>query len=208
MTNNSVKPVIILGAGGHAKVLMDMLFLTEREVLGVIDPVKSRGDMIFGVPVIGDDESILNYLPSEIELVNGIGSLPNKNGRWKVAESYRDKGYNFSSLVHPSAVISNDVYLDEGVQVMAGVVIQPGVRVGKDSIINTGATVDHDCIIGSMCHIAPGSNLCGSILVQDNVHIGTGASLVQGVTINSNVVIAAGSTVIRDIAMNTIYKGI
>ena len=192
-------PVIVLGAGGHAKVLIEALRLIGTPIKGVTDPAAKRKARFLGLPLLGGDERVVEYATDELQLVNGLGPLPGKPSRWKLAEHFRNLGYRFSSVIHPRAIIADDVALAEGVQVMAGAVIQPGVKVGVDTIINTGALIDHDCRIGSGCHIAPGATLCGSVVVGDNTHIGTGATVIQNITIKHDCIIGAGSVVLNNI---------
>ena len=200
------KPLIIIGAGGHAKVITDALKISGREILGFVTPDLEIGTEFLGEKVLGDDEVIKQYSLDEIELANGLGSLPRKNLRWQLADKMRKQGYKFSSVIHPDSVIASGVSLDEGVQVMAGVVIQSGTNIGQDSIINTGALIDHDCKIGKYCHIAPGVVLSGGVIIGRGTHIGTGAKVTQYITINEGCIVAAGTTIYKDIPTKTQVK--
>ncbi len=199
------KPLILLGTGGHAKVVAEALRLSGREILGVTDPNSSPGSNFFGVKVLGGDEAIYDYSPEEVELVNGVGALPGKVRRWEIGEQMRQRGYRFASVIHPSAVIAKDVELSEGTQVMAGTVIQPSVKIGVDTIVNTGVCIDHDCKIGANCHLAPGVVLSGGVNVGDYVYLGTGSSVIQYLNIGPRSIVAAGSIVYRDILEGTNY---
>ena len=196
-------PVIVMGCGGHAKVLISALRAAGREIIGITDPKAVPGSRFLGVSVLGCDEVMRDHSSSQIELVNGIGSMAGSGTRSRVAATMRGAGYRFATVVHPSAVIAEGVALGEGAQVMAGCVLQPDVSIGVDSIINTGASVDHDGVVGTRCHIAPGVTLSGDVLVGDDVHIGTGASVIQGISIGSGSIVAAGSVVFADIAPGT-----
>lgn len=202
---HSERPLIIIGAGGHAKVLIEALRRLDREILGVTDPSLSKSQDFFGVPVLGNDIEILNYPPSAVELVNGLGAIPGKTLRWKINAEMEGKGFTFAQVIHPAATISADATLASGVQIMAGVVLQPSVTIGSSCIINTGATIDHDCKIGKYCHIAPGVTLSGSVHIGDNVHVGTGSSVIQDVSIATGAIIAAGSIVYKNIGGNVSY---
>ena len=153
---------IILGDGGHAKVLAEIV---GRNVV--------RAE---------DDELVFSHTPKEVELYLGIGS---RRIRRQVFEKFKAKGYSFGSAIHPSAVIAEGVVLGEGVQIMAGAVIQPGCTIGDNVLINTRAGVDHDCIIGKHVHIAPGATLCGSVEVGDGAMVFAGQTVFQGVRIPS-----------------------
>lgn len=192
------KPVLVIGGGGHAKVVIDMLENRGRTIIGIVDPGIQPGEKVMGIPVLGDDSVVTHYDPKEIYLANGIGSLPGKIFRWQTADRFRKSGYSFATIVHPSACIGSEVNIDHGVQIMAGCVIQPGVGVGRDTIINTGATIDHDCQIGPYCHIAPGVTLSGGVRVGKRVHIGTGATIIQQITISDGATIRAGSLISSD----------
>jgi sugar O-acyltransferase (sialic acid O-acetyltransferase NeuD family) len=193
-------PVIVLGAGGHAKVLINALQLCSVAILGVTDPDPALiGQKVLGAPVIGTDDVLENYSPQEVQLVNGLGSVCLPKARSRVYDFGKKLGFVFASVVHPAAVVAGDVRLGEGVQVMAGAVLQPGAILGENVIINTKASVDHDCIIGSHSHIAPGATLSGAVIIGIGVHLGTGASIVQGVKLGNFSLVGAGSLVLKDI---------
>lgn len=200
------KPVIILGAGGHAKVIAESLRLSNREILGFVTPELEAGTVYCGATVLGDDTIIYDYTIDEIELANGIGSLPENYHRWKLARLMRDKYYSFTTVIHPNAIVASDVILGEGAQVMAGVVIQSGATVGRDTIINTGAIVDHDCVIAENCHLAPGVVCSGGVSVGRNTHIGTGVKVIQGINIGERSVIGAGSTIYKNVPAGMLVK--
>ena len=200
-------PVIILGAGGHAKVLIDSLLQCNRAITGITAPGVSLPATLLQIPFIGDDDEILRYSPRTICLVNGLGSIGIGYQRRALFLEWKNKGYNFANVIHPSAILARTVELSEGVQVMAGAVIQPGVRIGRNTIVNTRASLDHDCIIGDHVHLAPGVTLSGGVIIAEEVHIGTGATIIQGVKIGANSIIAAGSVIVSDIPPNSSVRG-
>ena len=190
------KPIIIIGAGDHARVLLDILLEQGEKVIGLTDKNISKGRNIYGVPVIGDDDSILQYKTEEIELVNGIGSIKSLDLRIKIYKTYKEKGYSFASVIHNSAIISKRAKLEEGVQILPGVIINTEAYIGANSIINTKTSIDHGCIIGKHVHIAPGCTLSGCVTIGEGSHMGTGSSIIQGVKIGENALVGAGSVVI------------
>ena len=125
------KPIILLGAGGHAKVLLDILLEQNAEIVGIAekDGVEISTDL-FGVPIIGSDSDVERYSPKEIELVNGIGSIGSTALRKRVYEKFKALGYRFRQVIHASAVISRRAVLGEGVQVAAGAVVNIGASIG------------------------------------------------------------------------------
>ena len=197
------KPVIIIGAGGHGKVLLDALLDMGIQVIGFLDnDAALQGKEIFGIPILGKDEEIVRYQSDEVKLVNGIGSVGVATLRRSVYEKFKAQGFYFRQVIHPFAVISQRAVLEEGVQVMAGAVINIGSRIGEDTIINTRASVDHDCRIGRHVHIAPGCTLSGGVSVGDETLIGTGSSVIQGISIGQRCLIGAGGNVLRDVPDN------
>lgn len=202
-------PVLIVGGGGHAKVLIEALRLRSVPILGILDADSAKiGREIFGIRVLGNDDIVSGYAPEALELVNAIGSIHLPKGRKKVFETFKRKGFTFTTVVHPSAVLASDVVLGEGAQIMAGAVIQPCTRIGRNTIVNTRASVDHDCLIGDHVHISPGVTLSGDVRVEDCVHIGTGATVIQGVTIGKNSLVGAGAVVVRNIPEEAQVTGV
>lgn len=194
-------PMVMLGAGGHAKVLLDLVQSLGQQVAAVCDPALASGGVTQwrGVNVIGDDQAVFGLKPDECCLINGLGSFPGQHLRFLLHDKFTQQGYRFATLIHPSAVIGGGVVLGEGAQVMAGAVVQADAAIGAGAIINTGALVDHDCRVGDHCHIAPGAVVCGGVSLGQRVHVGTGAKIVQGVSVGEHSVVGAGAVVLRDI---------
>jgi UDP-perosamine 4-acetyltransferase len=201
--------VIVLGAGGHAKVVIEALLRAGVTILGIADrdPAR-RGERILGIPVVGDDAAVLLHPADSVLLVNGLGSTAVSKARRELFLGMKGKGYSFFSAVHPSAVVATDALLMEGAQVMAGAIIQPGTRVGRNAIVNTGASVDHDCLIGDHVHVAPGATLSGGVTVGEGAHIGTGATVIQGISIGRDSLVAAGAVVVRNVPEGSTVKGV
>lgn len=193
------KPVIILGAGGHSKVLIDILKSYEVSILGITDPFVDRGICINGIKVIGNDNYIEKYQPEEVELVNGIGFVNKNTRRNSLFEEFKQKGYIFRSLIHKSAIIADDAVLSEGVQIMPGAIIQTSVIIGDNSIINTGAIIEHDSKVGKHCHVASGAVLLGNTTIGNGSLVGAGSVILQGIKIGQNCIIGAGAVVTKDI---------
>lgn len=201
--------VIVLGGGGHARVLIDTLLKQSVSVLGITDiNMKKHRKVIMGIPVIGYDQIVFEFQPNQIKLVNGLGSVNDTGQRKKIFDFFKSRGYTFECVIHPSAIISDDVIIDEGAQIMAGSVIQTGSYIGSNTIINTKVSVDHDCFIGAHVHLAPGVILSGGVRVNEGVHVGAGATIIQGLQIGQKSTIGAGSVVIRDVAEETTVFGV
>ncbi len=195
-----MRPIIILGGGGHAKVLIESLLLTSADIIGFTS--KDEGNQIakaYNIKHLGDDDSLHLFDPKTCLLVNGIGSIGSPGLRKLIFERYKAFHYNFCSVINPNTILSKNIMFDEGVQVMAGAIVQPRVTIGRNSIINTGSIIEHDCSIGEHVHVAPGVTLSGSVSIGCSTHIGTGAKVIQGVKIGEGCIIGAGAVVIRDV---------
>ena len=200
--------IIIIGAGGHARVLVDALRAAGRDVTGFgsKDGDTASGNMAM-VPRIGDDAAVMALDPKTVALINGVGTTGNPAARRSVFEKYKKAGFSFATVIHPSAIVAADCIIAEGAQIMAGVILQPGTRIGPNAIVNTGARVDHDADIGAHVHIAPGACLAGSVTVGPAAHIGAGAVVIQGKIIGEAAIVGAGAVVISDIAKHITVVG-
>jgi sugar O-acyltransferase (sialic acid O-acetyltransferase NeuD family) len=201
------KPLLVLGAGGHASVLVDILRQQDQEIIGLVAPdIEVKNQVFSGIKHFTNDDDILNFDSQSINLINGIGSLPdNNNLRIKLFNKYKDLGYTFESTISSKAIVSDYSQIGEGVQILAGAIIQTGACIGLNTIINSGAIIEHDCIIGQNNHIAPGVSISGNVVTSKGVHIGTGASIIQSLSIGKNSIIAAGAIVTKDVDDNTVF---
>lgn len=196
---------LIIGCGGHATVLLDMLIEQKINILGYVSPLPATNQKLFShLHWYKSDDDILLFDKLNIKLVNGIGSLPGCTLRADLYKKYKKLGYSFATLVSKSSSVSKLAILDEGVQVMRGAIIQAGTVIGYNTIVNTGSIIDHDCSIGSNNHIAPGVTLSGQVTSQVNVHIGTGASIIQSIKIGRNSIVGSGATITKNVEESTI----
>lgn len=186
--------LIVIGNGGHAQVVIEMARLLDHTIAGICDPAFPEGETgPFGLALLGDDSVIMDYGVDSIRLVIGLGS----NARRKeIFGAFKDRGYGFQSLIHPSATISKTAKFGEAVQVMAGAIIQPNVVVGHDTVINTGCQIDHGCTIGDHTHIGPGAILCGDVIVEHEAFVGAGAVIAPRARIKSGTIVRAGSVAV------------
>jgi len=193
------REILMLGGGGHAQSLVATLKALGLSPSGCVSRAISPCILPDSIPWLGDDEILSQVDKGALYLVNAIGSVGNLTLRRIIFERFAASGFSFLSLVHPSAIIAEDVALGEGVQVMAGAIVQTGVWIGANSIVNTGVIVDHNCAIGEHVHLAPGVRLSGGITVGHSAHIGTGAIVIQNVRIGAGALVAAGAVVTGDV---------
>lgn len=211
--SSSDRDLYVLCAGGHARVVIDILNAQGRTPVGVVDADDALHDTnILGVPVVGGDDVILTLDPNTVALVNALGNRPGRGSsgtahRRDLFQGFKDKGYSFFTVISDAATVSPNARLEEGSQVITRAVIQPGTVLGANSILNTGASLDHDCIVGAHTHIAPWAVLCGGVSVGADCHIGARAVLVPGITVGDGAVVGAGAVVIDDVAAGATVVG-
>lgn len=197
--------VLIIGAGGHAKVVADILRARGVHVLGFLDDATSLiGQQRLGLPVLGPTEAYPDFDPDGLIIGIGSNSVRQTIVRKIGAEAER----LWINAIHPQAAIAPSVQFGVGVVVAAGAVINPDTTIGDHTIINTGATVDHDCTIGRFVHIAPGVHLAGGVRIEDECLIGIGSVAIPSCHIGANTTVGAGSVIISDIPAGVTAKGV
>lgn len=187
----------ILGAGGHAKVVISTLRALGHEATAVYDDdPKKHGEWILGVPVKGG----ISEAPGGAAVI-AIGS---NKVRAMIAERF---AFDWQTLIHPAASVDPSVRIGHGAVVFAGAVVQPDAILGEHAVINTASSVDHDCVISSFAQLAPGAHLGGNVNVGEGAFIGIGACVIQGIRIGEWTVVGAGSAVTRDLPANVTAVG-
>lgn len=201
-----LKPLVMIGAGGHATILAELLLAEGRNIIAVVSPKEVEESSLLSTikRIVSDEDLLSTYSFEKVELINGIGAMPGNNIQFQLFEYFSNKGYRFASVISPHAILSSSVKVAEGVQIMAGAIIQTNASIGKNCLINSGAIIEHDCYIGPHNHIAPGATLSGSVVTESHVHIGTGANIIQGIKIGQHAIVGAGCTVVRDIPKNQV----
>lgn len=197
--------VVIIGGGGHAKVVIESLRAGGETVAAIVD-ADPTPRAVLGVPVIGDDLALADLRGqglSKLFVAIGDNRLREKLGR-----KARELGFTLVNAIHPSAMISPTARLGEGVAVMAGVAINADSRIGDLAIINTGAIVDHDCDLGAACHVGPAAALAGGVTLGERAFLGVGARAIPGVTIGADAIVGAGGVVARDLPDAVVAVGV
>ena len=190
------KGIVVVGAGGHAKVCIESLRAMGKQVDYCIGEASDR-ELCLGVPILTGDENLKRLRDEGYEIAFiAIGS---NRLRKRLGELATGIGYRLTNAIHPGSVVSPTAKLGVGVAVMAGAVINAEASIGALSIVNTGATVDHDCVIGAAVHIAPQCGLAGNVNVRDFSFLGVGTRVIPNIHIGTNVTVGAGAVVISDI---------
>lgn len=197
--------ILGVGAGGHAKVLLDALQAAGgHEVVGLL--ATSGAGPVLGVPILGGDE-LLPQLRAE-GVTGAFVGLGNLAARQRLFARLRELGFEVVQIRHPRATVAASVTAGAGLAVLAGAVINPEAVLGDNVIVNTGAVVEHDCRLGSHVHVAPGAVLCGGVHVGDATHVGAGAVVREGLRLGRGVVVGAGAVVVRDVADGQTVVGV
>lgn len=191
--------LIIIGAGGHAKVVSDVAIKSGWTVLGFLDDNLKNTNLPF--PILGGTSDSLHYI-TKSQFVLAIG---NNATRKQMAERFN---LPWATIVHPTAQIGSDVRIGKGTVVMAHAVINPSTYIGQHCIVNTGAVIEHDNKIEDYVHISPHATLCGTVSVGMLTHVGAGATIKNNMTITNNCRIGAGAVVVSGICSSGTYVGI
>lgn len=193
--------LIVVGAGGHAKVVVATARAAGLRVAAIVDDTSARwGTTVLGVPVSGPSEPVL--ADPEALVVLAIGDNAARRRRASGARC------RFAAVVHPSAIVDPTVRIGAGSVVFAGTVIQPDAAIGDHAIVNTAASIDHDCVLGEAVHVAPGCRLAGNVTLGDEVFLGIGVVVIPGISIGARTLVGAGATVVRDLPADVLAAGV
>jgi len=203
------RKILLIGAGGHCKVILDLLLKSkEFNVFGIIDLKERVGSNVFSVPVIGTDLDLPKFFRKGVKhCFISVGSVGDSNLRVNLYGLARKIGFIFPNLMHPLASVSFQAVLGDGNYIAPGVIINAGAQIGNNCIINTGTIIEHDCKIGNFVHLSPGSILSGGVTIGDCSHLGAGSVVIQNLEIGMNVIVGAGSVVTKNIRKNMIAYG-
>lgn len=205
--SHNTSPIVLIGGGGHASVVAEILLQQGREIVAVVshDSIAER-PVFQGIKHLSSDTQVAKFKPSDVKLVNGVGMLPKSTIRQKINGYFLAQGYHFDTVIAPSAVVSPYATLKQGAQVLAGAIVQSGASIGAHSIINSKALIEHDCVLGEYNHIAPGATMCGQVKTKSNVFVGAGAIVTPNTAIGENAIVGAGSCITRSIDAGVITR--
>lgn len=196
--------VVIIGAGGHAKVVADALASRGAEIHGLLDPSVEVGTQIGGYTVLGDDSWLINNHSALVCL--GIGATKDVSLRERIFNSLAD--HRVIGCTHATAIIGTATRIHATAQVLAGCIINHSAFVGANTVLYTGSIIEHDCVIGEHSYLSPRVTLCGGVKVGARVFIGAGATVLPNVNIGDGATIAAGAVVTEDVDANRTVMGV
>lgn len=209
--NSGKLRMVGVGAGGHCRVLLDICYQRAAyDVVALTDHDEAlHGQCWEGIDVVGSDAELPRLFAEGItNAFVGVGSVGDHSLRKNLYEFLVQEGFQMPALVHPATTIARNVDLASGVQVMAGAVINPNVRIACNTIINTAAVIEHDCVIAHHVHISPRVVLGGGVKIAEGAHIGIGATIREGIQIGKGSTVAAGAVVIKDVDANDVVMGL
>lgn len=199
--------VLVLGAGGHARMCLEAL--QSRGSVVVVGAVSADGTGIdsLGVPVLGLDVDV-----EEIAQREGVTTfcvaIGDNSSRERHTRRLTERGHLITDAISSSAVVSPSATLGSGVQLMPAAVVNAAARIGDGTIVNTNASVDHDCRIGDFVHVAPGVAIGGDVTIGDRAMVGLGARVLPGISIGADATVGIGAVVIRDVAAGATVVGV
>ena|SRR5690554_1591099 len=201
-----MKEIVIVGAGNHVKVVLDILEKNNQKVLAILDDdEKLIGNKVFDVQVIGKTSLLDELSPDKYEVIISVGKPENRS---YLFQKIKALGFSFINAIHPDTSISTRVKYGEGIIFNAGVTIHPDVVLNDDIILGMNSTISHDVIVGSHSHISPGVHITGECKIGNSVEMGTGAVVLPGLSIGDNTIIGAGAVVTKDITEAGTYIGV
>lgn len=192
--------VILIGGGGHAKVIIDCIRAAGDRVAGILDDGLAPGSLVLDVPVLGKTEDFAQYRSHPFLIAIGNNAV-----RQKLA---RRMDVTWHTAIHPAAVVSPYAAIGAGTVVMPRAVVNAGALVGEHCIVNTGAIVEHDNRLGDFVHVSPGAALGGTVSLGEATHVGIGAAVKNNVRICGGCLIGAGAAVVKDITEPGTYVGV
>lgn len=197
--------LLILGAGGHGKVIAETAILMNKwqDIAFLDENPNIKG--ILGYPVIGGLSECKNLLG---EYTEGFVAIGNNHRRVELIMELEYHGFLIPNIIHPTSVISPTSRIGKGSSLLAGAIVNSSTEIGKGCIINTAATIDHDCILQDGVHLSPGSHLGGNVFIGKHSWICIGAVVSNNIIIGKDSIVAAGSTVINDIGDSVMVAGV
>lgn len=198
----------IWGAGGHAKVVAEILRLNACEVVGFVDSVNEsrKGTDFYGASVLGGEEALNDLLESGV--THAFVGFGNNRKRLEFSKMLERRGFQMLSAIHPNAVCAADVSVGAGTVVCSGAVIGPSTLVGRNAIINTQASLDHDCVVRDGAHVGPGAIVTGEVQVAECAWIGAGAVISDHRHIGADAIVGAGAVVVKDVPEAVVVVGV
>ena len=202
---------VILGGGGHARVLIDSMQASRLATpYAILDSDRSRwGQKLQGIPILGNDDLLPELINKGVNcFAVGVGSTSDNRLRQRLFELSLSCNLKPLTVIHPTATCSQWAKIGLGSQLFPGSVVNAGVTLGANVIVNSGAIIEHDCQLDDHVHVATGARLCSTVCISSGVHVGAGATVKQFVTVGEGAVVGAGAVVLKDVAAFKVVVGV
>ncbi|WP_430616229.1 hypothetical protein IGI71_001153 [Enterococcus sp. DIV1279b] len=196
---------ILIGAGGNAKVVREILLNEGKEIKGYFDDEKKR---FYNLKYLGNISDILSMTDDFLSQHYFIITIGDNLQRKSIKQILSKRKISYGRAVDPKAIISSTAEIGNGSVIMANAIINADSRIGEFCIINTGVIIEHDCKVNNFVHVSPGVKIAGNVIVDEDTHIGIGATIIQGINIGYGATVGAGSVVIRDVPNKSIVYGV
>ena len=202
-----MKKIVVIGGGGHAKVVISLLKKTKNyNIVGYLDKINKND--ILGIPYLGNDNLLFELFSSGIKnAVLGLGQIKSAKIRKDIVSKTKKIGFSFPPIISNNAQINEEVSIGNGTVIMDNVVIESGTIIGQYCIVNTSSSINHDCFVDNFSHLAPRTTISGDVKIGQEVFLGTGTIIINNINIENNVVISAGSCVMKSILESGVYRG-
>lgn len=200
--------IVVIGAGGHAKVVADAIVASGGTVRGFVDPSVAVGTSIAHGSVLGDDTWLATLPEPERVVVVGVGATTSVAVRRRIVSSLHTVGASIVGCFHPSAVVSSLAIVDPSAQLLALSVINPSATIGAHAVVYSAAVVEHDCTVGAFAYLSPGAVLCGGARVDEGAFLGAAATVLPGIFVGAGSTVAAGAVVVNDVPPGATVVGV
>lgn len=202
-----MRPIVLVGGGGHCKSVIEAAESAGREIKGILDLPEHSGEECLGYRVIGTDTDIPQYV-QECEFIVTLGFITDPSHRIQLHTVIEKEGGKLATIIASSANVSRHASVGEGSVILHNANVNAGASLGKGCIINSGANIEHDARIGDYSHISTGAMVNGDCRIGEGTFVGSGAVIANGVSVSDNVVIGAGAVVCSNIKNKGTYVGV
>ena len=201
-----MKPLILIGGGGHCKSVIEAAESIGREIMGILDLPEYIGSNCLGYKIIGNDDDIPKYV-DDCEFIITLGFIKNPMPRIRLHRLVEKSGGKFATIIASTAHVSKHAEIGDGSVILHHATVNAGAKIGHGCIINTAANIEHDVTVGDYCHVSTGAMVNGNCQIGNSCFIGSGVVVVNGISIVNECIVGAGSLVSRNIEMSGTYIG-
>lgn len=199
MTAN-VKPLILVGGGGHCKSVIDVIeSIQDYKIFGILDSSDKVNQSILGYNIIGTDNDIPGLIKKHYHFLITLGQIKTPVNRIRIFHEILRNGGNLATIISNRAIVSRSAKIGRGSIIMHNAIVNAAAIIGNNTIINTAATIEHDCVVGDHCHISTHAVLNGNVIVGRECFIGSNSTVLHGIKIDDQSIIGAGALVNKHI---------